>query len=138
MEAEFHALVSSAQLYLCLVNRGLTGCGLYLLFKKEKKKTFLNRSFVFSSNCPDRLYSHGKEFLDVSSWLVLTNGHRDSLWLFRSVSEHALLILSQSRELSYTLYSQWPSKTSQSWDWSCSHGQVGWWSAQTGRGSEHS
>lgn len=60
-----------------------------------------------------------KSFWMSASWLALTNGHRDSLWLFRSVSEHALLILSQSRELSYTLYSQWPSKTSRSWGWSC-------------------
>lgn len=30
-------MLLSAQLYLCLVNGGLTGCGLYSRFKKEKK-----------------------------------------------------------------------------------------------------
>lgn len=39
--------------------------------------------------------------LDVSSGLVLTNSPSDSFWLLRCMPERALLILSQSKELSY-------------------------------------
>lgn len=68
-----------------------------------------------------------EEFLYVSSLLVLTkvDGLCDSLWLFWSKPEHALLILSQCAELSCIASGH--VRLSHDRGWSCSHGQVGWW-----------